>query len=157
MTSSRMPARKRTTPKGNRYVVFLRAVNVAGHAQVDMAELRRCFESAGCRNVKTVIQSGNVLFEVASRELPATLGRIRSRLEKVLGEEPEILIRSLTKLAALVRSEPFRAHPASPALKRYVVFLARSPRLRPRFPLVSAKEALEALDWSTITKIVALG
>lgn len=48
-----------------KYIAFLRAINVAGHATVKMTDLNRAFVSAGGKNVRTVIQSGNVLFEAA--------------------------------------------------------------------------------------------
>jgi uncharacterized protein (DUF1697 family) len=50
----------------HRHVAFLRAINVAGHAIVRMADLRQAFADAGCRNVRTYIQSGNVVFVVDS-------------------------------------------------------------------------------------------
>jgi uncharacterized protein (DUF1697 family) len=45
------------------YVTFLRAINVAGHATVKMADLKEACLSAGCKGVTTLIQSGNVIFE----------------------------------------------------------------------------------------------
>ena len=49
------------------YIAFLRAINVAGHASLKMTDARDAFAAAGCRNVRTYIQSGNVLFEVPRR------------------------------------------------------------------------------------------
>ena len=46
------------------YVAFMRAINVAGHASVRMSDVRDAFAAAGCRKVRTYIQSGNVIFEV---------------------------------------------------------------------------------------------
>ena len=44
------------------YVGFLRAINVAGHATVRKDALKQAFVAAGCKDVRTFIQSGNVLF-----------------------------------------------------------------------------------------------
>ncbi len=41
-----------------RYVAFIRAINVAGHASVRMSDLRDAFTAAGCKGVRTYIQSG---------------------------------------------------------------------------------------------------
>ena len=46
-----------------KYVAFLRAINVGGHAIIKMTDLKKMFESAGMENVQTYIQSGNVIFE----------------------------------------------------------------------------------------------
>ncbi|HET6922378.1 MAG TPA: DUF1697 domain-containing protein, partial [Anaeromyxobacteraceae bacterium] len=54
-----------------RYVAFLRAVNVAGHALVTMEALSRAFARRGCQRVRTYIQSGNVLFDASVREREA--------------------------------------------------------------------------------------
>lgn len=44
------------------YVALLRGINVGGHNKVKMAELKMLFEKLGFEQVKTYIQSGNVLF-----------------------------------------------------------------------------------------------
>lgn len=55
------------------YVALLRAINVGGTAKLPMADLRRMFEAAGCDDVRTYIQSGNVVFR-ATATLARTLG-----------------------------------------------------------------------------------
>ena len=66
-------------------VAFPRAVNVAGHASVRMTALKRVFESAGCANVRTYIQSGNVIYDAPRAEAAATRQRIGSGLGKLVG------------------------------------------------------------------------
>jgi len=45
------------------YVAFLRGINVGGHRRIKMAELRQAFESSGFQKVKTLLATGNVVFE----------------------------------------------------------------------------------------------
>lgn len=45
-----------------RYVALLRGINVGGNTTVAMPQLKACFEAAGCQDVSTYINSGNVLF-----------------------------------------------------------------------------------------------
>jgi len=47
----------------NIYIALLRGINVAGQKIIKMADLAKCFESMKFKNVKTYIQSGNVIFE----------------------------------------------------------------------------------------------
>ena len=47
---------------GGTYIALLRAINVGGTKKLLMAELRAMFEAAGCTDVRTYIQSGNVVF-----------------------------------------------------------------------------------------------
>ena len=47
----------------HKYVAFLRAINVGGHAIIKMEDLKQMFESFGLAKVQTYIESGNVIFE----------------------------------------------------------------------------------------------
>jgi uncharacterized protein (DUF1697 family) len=130
-----------------RHVAFLRAINVAGHPTIRMTDLCRAFESAGCRNVRSVIQSGNVLFE-ADRGAEALLARVKARVRAFTRAEPVIVTRTMTELERVVRGAPFGALAGDRALKLYVVFLAASPRRRPRLPQHDEKERLELVGIS---------
>ena len=126
------------------YITFLRAINVAGHAVVKMDALRDAFTAAGCRNVRTYIQSGNVIFDLPARGDAEVLQSLRGELRSLLGAEPEIFLRTLDELVQLVRRDPFQDFQAQPDVKLYVALLAAKPRVRPRFPLLLPKEGLEA-------------
>ena len=128
-----------------KYVAFMRAVNVAGHARVRMSAVRVAFEAAGCRNVRTVIQSGNVLFESSARVTTRTVRKVRDNLRVLLGDEPEILIRTVREVVRVIEQAPFKECEATSGAKLYVAFLSRRPRRRPSLPFVSTKEALEAV------------
>ncbi|HVU76006.1 MAG TPA: DUF1697 domain-containing protein [Gaiellaceae bacterium] len=81
------------------YVALLRGVNVGSHGRIDMATLKRTFEQLGCEDVRTYINSGNVLFH--DRRKPATLTRLA---EKELGTR--VAIRTLAQLDELCASIP---------------------------------------------------
>ena len=86
-----------------RFVAFLRGVS-PGNAR--MPELQRCFESAGFANVRTVLSSGNVVFDArAARE--ATLERrAQAVMQQLLGREFYTIVRPVTQLEALLASDP---------------------------------------------------
>jgi len=123
----------------------MRAINVAGHASVRMTDLRAVFAAAGCRNVTTYIQSGNVLFDSPERGMAAILRKLRGRLRELLGDEPDVLLRTVGEIDALVAGAPFRKVRAGAAVKHYVVFLSQPPQHPPRLPFAVPKEALEVL------------
>jgi uncharacterized protein (DUF1697 family) len=125
-----------------KYVAFLRAVNVAGHVIVRMTDLRDAFTAAGCKDVKTVIQSGNILFAADNKDAATVLAAIPGKLRALLRQEPSIMFRTAREMEKIVEAAPFQEE--DPQIKRYVVFLAARPRKTPAFPLRSAKEALEA-------------
>ena len=77
----------------SRHVAFLRAINVPGHPKVKMEDLRQAFSNVGCRDVKTVIQSGNVLYEASKGDLETLHQRIQEELQELLGREATVLFR----------------------------------------------------------------
>ena len=129
------------------YVMFLRAINVAGHATVKMTDLKDAFLSGGCQGVTTLIQSGNVIFESAEKNTAALFQNIRGELRDLLGGEPEMVTRTVRELERMHERAPFKRLKAEPDAKLYVAFLARKPssRIQPTFPLVVPKEGLEAI------------
>lgn len=126
------------------HVAFLRAVNVAGHASVRMAALRGAFERAGCRAVRTYIQSGNVLFDASAAELPELLPRLRAAVNRLAGGPTTVVFRTLRELASLVRSAPFQAYEEVADVKLYVALLAARPRTTPALPIELPADGLEA-------------
>jgi uncharacterized protein (DUF1697 family) len=127
-----------------RHVAFLRAINVAGHARMPMTAVRDAFAAAGGDDVRTYLQSGNVLFDAGAAEPREIVARAGDRLAKAYGERPEVMLRTLGQITELVASAPFAQSGAVPTDKLYVAFLARAPRLQPDLPLTSAPERLSA-------------
>ena len=128
------------------YVAFLRAINVGGHAVVKMTDLRGAFAAAGCKDVRTLIASGNVLFEAPAAGIAALERRIRAELAQLLEAPPGLFIRTVQGVARLVRANPFRRYAAKPRLALYVAFLSRKPRHIPRLPLRSVPEVLDVIS-----------
>lgn len=125
------------------HVAFLRAINVGGTGLVKMAHLQEAFTAAGCRKVRTLIASGNVLFE--ADDVDEVRPRILKKVAALLRAEPVIVFRTMRELEAIVRAAPFGSLTADRAVKLYVMFLAGKPARRPVFPLTLPKERLEAI------------
>ena len=128
------------------HVAFLRAINVPGHPKVKMADLKQAFSGAGCRDVKTVIQSGNVLYEASKRDVETLHQRIHEELKELLGREATVLFRRHSEIRDLVKAAPFKDVEADADVKLYVVFLSQEPVSKPTLPTVSPRESLEAIS-----------
>ncbi len=112
------------------YAAFLRGINVGGHRAVSMEELKRSFETLGFTSVRTVLASGNVLFQAPPMP-PATIGRrIEKALESRFGMEIGVLVRPVKKLEQLAASDPFRGIPLTAQTRLYVTFLPERPTAR---------------------------
>ena len=125
------------------HVAFLRAVNVGGTGIVKMTDLQKAFSSAGCRNVRTFIASGNVVFE--ADDLGAVRAPILKHVGALLNHAPVIVFRTLRDLEAIVQAAPFGVLADDRAVKLYVMFMAGKVSPKPKFPLALPKERLEAV------------
>lgn len=111
-----------------RYVVFLRGINVGGHAVIKMADLKAAFEKMGFGGVKTVLASGNVIFAARPSDEKALTAEIETGLAKAFKRNISVLLRSLDHLVQLRWSEPFKGIEPAPGIRLYVTFLSRGAR-----------------------------
>jgi uncharacterized protein (DUF1697 family) len=114
------------------YAAFLRGVSPLN---AKMSQLKKCFEAAGCTNVKTVLGSGNVVFEARSTSQSALERQLEAAMQKDLGREFPTTIRSVDQLAALVASDPYKAFKLAPSSKRVVTLLHARPKARMKLPI----------------------
>ncbi|MBH0129801.1 DUF1697 domain-containing protein [Salinibacterium sp. NK8237] len=88
------------------YVALLRGINVGGSNVISMASLKECFADAGFGDVRTYIQSGNVVFAsdvTSSAELEVTIERM---LRERLGTDILTVVRSRDEFTATVAAAP---------------------------------------------------
>ncbi len=109
-------------PSPRKYVAFLRGINVGGRT-VKMAELKKAFESLGFRNVRTVLASGNVVFDAAGPERKALARKIEEALEKRWGFAIPVVLRAADELRALDAADPFKGIVVTPETRLYITFL----------------------------------
>jgi uncharacterized protein (DUF1697 family) len=104
-----------------RYAALLLGINV-GNRRMKMADLKKSFEDLGYENVRTLLASGNVLFDTKDSKNAATQ-KIEKKLTKDFGFEVKIILKSLEELQKIVESEPFKGIPVTKATRLYVTFL----------------------------------
>lgn len=68
-----------------KYIALLRGINVGGNSKVPMAELKRCLEALGFENVKTYINSGNVIFDDSELDVAKLIKRCEAAIEDMFG------------------------------------------------------------------------
>ena len=99
-----------------RYVALLRGVNNAGKStRVAMADLRVLFEDLGFGNVRTVLNSGNVVFSAPDSRRGDVLARIQKGLADELGVTAPVILRTGREVAAAVRGNPFAEVATNPS------------------------------------------
>ncbi|WP_210479487.1 DUF1697 domain-containing protein [Naasia sp. SYSU D00948] len=109
-----------------RQVALLRGINVGGRNKVPMAELRAVVEKAGMTNVRTVLASGNVVFD-AETDPAESAGVLERAVGEAFGYDAAIHVVPLETVRAAVEGYPF---PRSPERHAYAVFVTDPATLR---------------------------
>ena len=104
-------------------VVLLRAANLGARNKVPMAELRRLVEEVGCTDVRTYVQSGNVVVRTSLSAADLAAG-VRQAIRAELGHDLGVVVRTAAQLRKVVERNPFGT--SDPA-KLHVAFLAERP------------------------------
>ena len=125
------------------YIAFLRGINVSGQKIIKMEDLKESFISFGLKNVKTFIQSGNVLFESTDADPIKLNSKIGKKLSNVLGYEVPILLRTVAEMEGLIQSDPFKGLKPKESEKMYVTFMNEEPKQKHTLPLFSSKKDVE--------------
>ncbi len=110
----------------NNSIALLRGINVGGKNRLPMKDLTALFMDAGCSDVRTYIQSGNVLFEAAqalSKDIPSL---VSASILNRFGYQVPVLTRTVKEFRDIVQANPF-VKAGAEADKLHVVFLADLP------------------------------
>jgi len=109
-------------------IALLRGINVGGNRKVPMADLREVFESAGCTQVATYIQSGNVIFAPPTKRAKNLHERLEAAIAERFGFPVPLVLRDGNELSAIATRNPFLKR-GSEADRLHVGFLRDPPRL----------------------------
>jgi len=89
------------------WIALFRGINVGGNNILPMAELKSDLESLKLKNVRTYIQSGNVVFDSTAKSAPSLSKRIAAHIEQQHGFRPQIFILKREDLLAAIESNPY--------------------------------------------------
>ena len=92
-----------------------------------MPELKKAFESAGFTDVKTILASGNVVFNARDASETSLQRKAEAAMMQRLGDAFLTIVRPLDALREVLASDPYRAFRLDPAAKRIVTFLREKP------------------------------
>lgn len=91
-----------------------------------MPDLKRCFESAGFTDIKTVLSSGNVVFTSALRSVSQIERKAEAAMQKHLGRTFYTIVRPVDALTKILGRDPYAAFGVGEEAKRIVTFLRAS-------------------------------
>lgn len=102
-------------------VALLRGVNVGGKSTLAMADLRRIAEGCGLTDVRTYIQSGNLVARSEDQDTVAVADQLRRGIAAATDLDPEVVVRTGRELAEVVDRNPFADRSPEPT-QLHVVF-----------------------------------
>lgn len=108
------------------HIALLRGINVGGKNMLPMRELAALFAASGCRDVRTYIQSGNVLFAADSTSAAALPGVIAAHIAERFGLRVPVVVRTTEQLGAVIHHNPY-LEAGAPEDQLHVYFLADTP------------------------------
>jgi len=112
------------------YLALLRGINVGGHRQVAMADLRALVAGLGFTDARTLLQSGNLIFRSDHRTTARLELLLEAETERRLGLETAYFVRSARDWDGVVARNPFRAEAARDPARLAVMFLKEVPAAR---------------------------
>src|SRR3989449_5201781 len=115
-----------------RYAVFLRGVMPMN---CKMPALKAVFEAAGFTAVKTVLGSGNVVFDARSTSEQALQQKAEAAMQEHLGQAFITIVRPIEQLRKLLETDPYERFKVDPKAKRIVTFLRGRPKARIALPV----------------------
>ncbi len=110
-----------------RYISMLRGINVSGQKKIKMDALRALYAALQFNNVKSYIQSGNVIFESDESDTSSLARQIEAKIEQTFGFFVPIMIRTPQRFHDLLENNPFLSERNEEIKQLYVTFLDESP------------------------------
>ncbi len=90
-----------------KYVAFLRGINVGGKNKIKMETLREVCAALGFENVKTYINSGNVIFETVETSGKKLAENIEAAIEKEFDLKIKTIVRTIDEIVKIAENNPF--------------------------------------------------
>jgi uncharacterized protein (DUF1697 family) len=107
------------------YISILRGINVSGQKKIIMADLVKLYEDLGFTDVKTYIQSGNVVFNSTKKVSNSMLVKqIETKINEIYGFLVPVIIRTVDDLSKIIASNPFKNETSE---NLYITFLSNLP------------------------------
>ena len=127
------------------HIGLLRAVNLAGHNKIGMAELRELIAALGMQDVRSLLQSGNVVFRSDVHTAVQLERVLEDAAAKRLGIETDFFVRNASDWTTVIAGNPFPNEAKSDPGHLLVMFLKETPDAKDVTALQSAIKGREVV------------
>jgi uncharacterized protein (DUF1697 family) len=126
-----------------RYIAFLRGINVSGQKIIKMETLRLIIAEAGFKEVKTYIQSGNLLFNSEETNTNKLIYQLEDLIEKAFGFRTDVILRKLSDIESIVKYAQNIPMKSDDEKKYYITFLKQEYPEKLEVPVYSKNKEVE--------------
>ena len=123
-----------------RHIALLRGINVGKAKRVPMADLRDLMAGLGYAHVRTLLNSGNVVFDARSGTPAGHAKKLRAAILEKTGVDCEVVVKTADDLAAAIAEHPLRHH-ANDDARMLVMFMQEA-------SMLAELKAIASTDWS---------
>lgn len=109
------------------FIALLRGINVSGQKKIKMAELRVHLSELDLRNIRTYVQSGNVIFESIESDTTFLERQIEKKILEKYGFEVVVMVKMTGELIQVLENNPFINSRLRDTSRLYVTFLSNIP------------------------------
>lgn len=125
---------------------FLRGINVGGHHKVPMADLRAQLTQLGCINTRTLLNTGNFVFETEQKNIQELESTIEESLSESFGFPIPVMLIPKKEISGLVDENPFEKINVHKDTRLYVSFLKDLPKVKVNLPYFSEDKTFEIIS-----------
>ena len=131
------------------YIILLRGINISGQKIIKMAELKAAMEEVGFQEVKTYIQSGNIVFNHEDVPIVEVEDKVRKKIKNNWGYDVPVKALTIDEMKSVIIGNPFSNDPGKEEKRTYFTFLSN-------IPTPEKQQWLKEVDHSP-EKVVLLG
>ena len=128
-----------------KYVAFLRGVNVGGHHKVPMAVLRKELEKLGFENITTILNSGNIIFDTKVDNLESIEKTISVHLENHFDFSIPTIVRKSETIYEMFHNNPFKDVKVTKDTRLYISFLKNDTNSDLKLPCTSSDKSYKII------------
>lgn len=109
------------------YISILRGINVSGQRMIKMDALKKMYETLGMKQVKTYIQSGNVIFQTENSTPRELQDIISNQIFQTFNHEVPVIVLTVGTLEHIIENNPFKNDSSKDVVFLHITFLAAPP------------------------------
>ncbi len=137
------------------FVLFLRGINVGGK-QVKMETLKKVLEQKGFKNVKTLLASGNVIFESERLNEKELRIKIKKILEETFLFSIQCIVLSSKKVKDIYTKNPFKNISPKSEIKFYISLFQEKPKIKINLPFEMEGFSILSASGNCVYSVVTL-